>query len=184
MAKKVTLSTKEYDKLISKFGSLLSQIEKELQKTHMHFAALMRGDADGPYWNGGSAIKFYKLAKTNYSKNTEAYNALLLVYNKLVQLRDDLRHQGLIVPSIPTYITPGPEDRTRPTPPADIQRPQTGVQQYVTQETEQPEFTHGPEGPTHGPEETTHGPEGTSHPPYTPKTIYARTEDGTIAVSN
>jgi len=45
----------------------METLSKEVQ-------AMMKGDADGPYWNGVKAKKFYDKAVKNYDNNAKDYD--------------------------------------------------------------------------------------------------------------
>jgi len=92
----VRLSIKEYDKVIGKFADLLLQIHAELRKVHDHYEFVLKGDDDGPYWNGKVAKKFFKESTTNIKNNCEAYAALYKVYAALVAKRDKLVGKGYV----------------------------------------------------------------------------------------
>jgi hypothetical protein len=91
MAKKeVALSVAEYDKVIDKYEKLLNELYNEMKSFNSDFQSLLKGDNEGPYWNGSSAVKVYQKAKINADKNLEAYDALCTVYNSLKEARAKL----------------------------------------------------------------------------------------------
>jgi hypothetical protein len=93
----VRLSIKEYDKVIGKFADLLIQIHEQLHHVHDHYEFVLRGDDDGPYWNGKLAKKFFHESTTNIKNNCAAYEALYKVYKALVDKRDKLVRLGYAV---------------------------------------------------------------------------------------
>ena len=86
--KSVALNEKEYDKLIEKFGLELKNSYKAMKGLKTNYEALMKGDANGPYWNGAAALRFYKTAKNNLAKDIAAYNAVFKIYSALHEKRD------------------------------------------------------------------------------------------------
>lgn len=98
MAKsKVRLSITEYDKLIAKFGNLLIEAKKELDRIHSSFDYIIKGDSEGPYWNGRVAITTFKEVKKHVQKDVEAYNALYRVYDALIEKRAELKRKGIYI---------------------------------------------------------------------------------------
>lgn len=65
---------------ISNINTELNSLAKEMKKLSEYLEAMMKGNSDGPYWNGASAKTFYTKAVTNVSNNISDYKA---AYNKL-----------------------------------------------------------------------------------------------------
>ena len=58
----------------------LNNLAKELKNLSGYLDAMMKGNEDGPYWNGESASKFYTKAVKNLKNDIDDYKA---AYNKL-----------------------------------------------------------------------------------------------------
>jgi len=93
MAKVVALNEKEYDKLIEKFGTELKNAYKAMEGLKKNYEALMRGDSNGPYWNGAAALRFYKTAKNNLAKDIMAYKEVYKIYSALHNKRDSWKNK-------------------------------------------------------------------------------------------
>ena len=76
---------------INNIDNSLNNLSKEIKNLNSHLDAMMKGNADGPYWNGASAKVFYTRAISNLKNDIDdykmAHNKLKLIaekYDKLV----------------------------------------------------------------------------------------------------
>ena len=92
-----TLSNSAYDKLIKSLATELNKSYKAIKGLHDNYEALMKGDSNGPYWNGATALRFYKAAKSNLDKDIVAYNATFKLYKKLLDRQSQLLKKGYLV---------------------------------------------------------------------------------------
>lgn len=67
-------------KNINVINTNLKGLASELKKLHDNLDTMMKGNADGPYWNGTSAKNFYKKAVSNIENDIKDYQA---AYKKL-----------------------------------------------------------------------------------------------------
>jgi len=93
----VALYSTDYDKLIKQFGDELRNAYKAMNGLQKNYQALMKGDSNGPYWNGAAALRFYKSAKSNMDKDIIAYNAVFKIYKKLMDRQTTLLRKGILV---------------------------------------------------------------------------------------
>lgn len=70
-------------KNVVNINTYMTQLAKELKDLSSNINALMVGNADGPYWNGNKAMKFYKVAITNLAHDNKDYKT---AYNRLSSL--------------------------------------------------------------------------------------------------
>ncbi len=69
-------SVKDKKKLknnIETINSYMCKLADELNGLSQNLNNLMKGDNDGPYWNGEDAASFYKIAVKNLNNNIEDY---------------------------------------------------------------------------------------------------------------
>ena len=78
MATKVSKS--KLKKNIVNINTYLKGLANELQKLSSNLDTMMKGNADGPYWNGQAAKSFYSKAVGNIKNDIVDYKA---AYNKL-----------------------------------------------------------------------------------------------------
>ena len=67
-------------KNITNINAYLNALASELQKLSSNLDTMMKGNADGPYWNGNAAKNFYGIAKKNMTENIADYKK---AFNKL-----------------------------------------------------------------------------------------------------
>ncbi len=70
-------------KNVININSYMTQIAKELKELSSNINALMVGNADGPYWNGNKAMRFYKKAIGNLGNDIIDYGTARKVLVKL-----------------------------------------------------------------------------------------------------
>ncbi len=73
MASSTKIDKTKLGQNVRKINSSLSSLEKELKNLHDYLEAMMKGNSDGPYWNGASAVKFYNKALGNLKNDIEDY---------------------------------------------------------------------------------------------------------------
>ena len=77
MAKKVKTSVKNNQLLktyVTKINAEMAALAEEMQKLSDNLNKMMKGDANGPYWNGEDAAAFYYMARKNVSNNIIDYS--------------------------------------------------------------------------------------------------------------
>ena len=67
-------------KNIININNYMTQLGNELKNLSSNINALMVGNADGPFWNGNKAMKFYKKAISNLANVIKDYEK---AYNRL-----------------------------------------------------------------------------------------------------
>ena len=77
--------------LLEKFGIELKNAYKAMEGLKKNYEALMRGDSNGPYWNGAAALRFYKTAKNNLAKDIVAYKEVFKIYDALQNMTPEKR---------------------------------------------------------------------------------------------
>lgn len=97
MLKKMTLSSTEYTKLIKNLETELLTSYQAIKGLHDNYEALLKGDSEGPYWNGATALTFYNRAKRNLDNDIVAYNSVYKLYDKIVQRNKRLFQKGYFV---------------------------------------------------------------------------------------
>ena len=60
-------------KIIS-MNSQFKKLETDMKNLRSALDTMMKGDADGPYWNGEAAQVFYTQGVKNYKNNITEYN--------------------------------------------------------------------------------------------------------------
>ena len=65
---------------INSINENLNSLAKDIKNLSTYLDAMMKGNADGPYWNGAAAKKYYTKAVTNLKNDIIDYQA---AYNKL-----------------------------------------------------------------------------------------------------
>ena len=68
---------------ITNINSTLTSLASELQKLSKNLDTMMKGNSDGPYWNGQAASKFYKKAVTNVKNDIEDYKTAYTKISKI-----------------------------------------------------------------------------------------------------
>ena len=85
------IKEEEYIKLVNTLGTELENAYAGMKGLHDAYEALLKGDNDGPYWNGSSAKSFYKTARNNLNNSIEAYKEAAqnweTLYNKYQKLK-------------------------------------------------------------------------------------------------
>ena len=67
-------------KNVININNSLNSLATELKNMHDLLDTMMKGNADGPYWNGGRAQNFYKKAISNLKNDIDDYKK---AYNRL-----------------------------------------------------------------------------------------------------
>lgn len=83
MAKDSKITESEYVKLCNNINTQIDNCYKGLKCLHDNYTALLKGDGEGPFWNGSVASGFYKTAKANLDHDIEAYDAAVKAWEKL-----------------------------------------------------------------------------------------------------
>jgi len=60
---------------VTNINKALVSLSKEIKSLNSNLNLMMKGDADGPYWNGQAADKFYTKAVANLKNDIEDYNS-------------------------------------------------------------------------------------------------------------
>lgn len=86
MATKENSGIKKKKQLLAEIKTMnntLHRIYNALQGLSANVKGMMKGDQDGPYWNGADAETFYKKAIKNLANNAKDYEAAYNMVNKL-----------------------------------------------------------------------------------------------------
>ena len=77
---------------IANINTALTSLSKEIKNLSTYLDTMMKGNSDGPYWNGASAKTFYTKAVANLKNDIVDYktaynklNAIAVKYEKLVK---------------------------------------------------------------------------------------------------
>ncbi len=89
MAAKITED--QYIKLCNDLNGDIETAYASLKDLSNNLNALMKGDSEGPYWNGSSAKAFYTTAKGNLNNDITAYKEATEAWSKL-----ELRYINLL----------------------------------------------------------------------------------------
>lgn len=68
---------------VQNLNAILVKLAKEMENANQQLNIMMKGDANGPYWNGNKAKAFYSKAKSNMKNNAEDYMRALNKLNTL-----------------------------------------------------------------------------------------------------
>ncbi len=60
---------------VTNINKALVSLSKEIKSLNSNLNLMMKGDSDGPYWNGKAADKFYTKAVANLKNDIEDYNS-------------------------------------------------------------------------------------------------------------
>lgn len=60
---------------IKNVNSYMVKLADELKSLSSNINAMMKGDKNGPYWNGEDAVAFYRIAKGNLTHDIENYTS-------------------------------------------------------------------------------------------------------------
>lgn len=90
MATKV--NKKRLKKNITNINTSLTNLSKEIKNLSAYLDTMMKGNSDGPYWNGKTAKTFYTKAVGNLKNDIADYrsaykklNAIAIKYEKLTK---------------------------------------------------------------------------------------------------
>jgi len=86
------VSEEKYIKMCNDLNDHIEKAYQAMKELNTNFNALMKGDSEGPYWNGSSAKAFYTETKNNlnnsiaiYKEATEVWASLELRYINLLR---------------------------------------------------------------------------------------------------
>ena len=85
------VSEEKYIKICNDLNNNIENAYQALKELNTNLNALMRGDLEGPYWNGASAKAFYTESKSNLNNNIVAYKEATEVWATL-----ELRYINLL----------------------------------------------------------------------------------------
>ena len=83
MAKKGKLTEDKYVTLCNNLNKEIENAYQAIKGLNDNYTAIMKGDSDGPYWNGKTAQDFYKTAKKNLDNDIVAYKEAVDAWEKL-----------------------------------------------------------------------------------------------------
>lgn len=83
MASSGIKSTSTVKTIIQQLNSDLKDMNTRLKTLSEQINEMMKGDADGPYWNGKKAKNFYTKAKKNLDNNIADYQYAYTTLSKL-----------------------------------------------------------------------------------------------------
>lgn len=91
MASKAKITEDQYIKLCNDLNDQIEKAYQALKGLSGNLNALMKGDSEGPYWNGSSAKSFYTTAKGNLNNDITAYKEATEAWAKI-----ELRYINLL----------------------------------------------------------------------------------------
>ncbi len=91
MAKDAKITEDQYIKLCNDFNTQIENAYQAIKGLNINLNALMKGDSEGPYWNGSSAQAFYKTARGNLNNDITAYKEATQAWARL-----ELRYINLL----------------------------------------------------------------------------------------
>ena len=94
MAKKAKLTEDKYINLCNNLNKEIENAYDALKGLSTNYNALLKGDSEGPYWNGSSAKTFYTTAKRNLDNDITAYKEAVEAWQKLVDRYITLLRKG------------------------------------------------------------------------------------------
>jgi hypothetical protein len=83
MGKNAKISEKDYITLCNNINKQIEAAYKAIKGLHDNYNALLKGDKEGPYWNGALASGFYRDAKANLDNAIKAYDDAVKAWEKL-----------------------------------------------------------------------------------------------------
>jgi len=83
MGKNSKITEKDYVTLCNNINKEIEAAYKAIKGLHDNYTALLKGDKEGPYWNGAVAANFYKNAKGNLDNAIKAYEDAVKAWEKL-----------------------------------------------------------------------------------------------------
>ncbi len=91
MANNVKIDKKKLYTNINNVDIAMKSLANEIKKLSNNINAMMKGNADGPYWNGTAANRYYDKAIDNLKNDIADYKA---AYNQLFNISD--KYQELV----------------------------------------------------------------------------------------
>ena len=91
MAKNAKITEDQYIKLCNDLNAQIENAYQAIKGLSDNLNALMKGDSEGPYWNGSSAKSFYTTAKGNLNNDITAYQEATEAWAKI-----ELRYINLL----------------------------------------------------------------------------------------
>ena len=89
--KKAKIKEDQYIKLCNDLNTQIENAYQQIKGLSQNLNALMKGNSEGPYWNGKNALEFYKTAKGNLNNDITAYKEATEAWAKL-----ELRYINLL----------------------------------------------------------------------------------------
>lgn len=83
MAKKAKLTEDKYIALCNNLNKEIENAYAAIKGLNSSYNALLKGDSEGPYWNGSTAKTFYTTAKRNLDNDITAYREAVEAWEKL-----------------------------------------------------------------------------------------------------
>lgn len=78
---------------IIELNKIMSHLESEMLFLSNDVKTMIKGNEDGPYWNGAKAVKFYKNAKKNYDNNVVDFaKSVKNLHEVAYRTEETLRH--------------------------------------------------------------------------------------------
>lgn len=84
MAKgKAKITEDQYIKLCNDLHTEIENAYQAIKGLSTSYNTLLKGDSEGPYWNGSSARSFFGTAKANLDNDIKAYKEAAEAWDKL-----------------------------------------------------------------------------------------------------
>ena len=83
MAKSAKITEDQYIALCNNINTEIENAYQAIKGLNTNYSALLKGDNDGPYWNGATAKSFYATAKNNLNNDIVAYQEAAEAWTKL-----------------------------------------------------------------------------------------------------
>ena len=81
--KKKKITEDEYIELCNGLNSDIEKAYQAIKGLSTNTTKMMKGDSEGPYWNGAKAKSFYKTAQANLKNDIKAYEEAVEAWKKL-----------------------------------------------------------------------------------------------------
>lgn len=96
MGKKAKLSFDDLEQMLVELNTEMEKLYQQIKNVSTNLNTLMKGDSNGPYWNGAVAKSFYNGAVKNLNENLYgAYKEASEFYDELYKRRNKLIRQTM-----------------------------------------------------------------------------------------
>ena len=91
---KAKITEDQYIKLCNSIRDDIEVAYQQIKGLSQSYNALLKGDSEGPYWNGATAKSFYTTAKANLNNDIKAYKEATEAWSKLYNRYINLLRKG------------------------------------------------------------------------------------------